>query len=450
MKLSFDLYPHQRKVWDSTKEIIAIGGGIASGKSFACLLRLVKHIINNPGTQTAIVRNTIVEVKRTIIEQVTTHFSPLVKNIAGNTIEWKNGATTLLLNGWDGGIGHLQGISLSAFILEEAALVRKEVWDELCRRTRRPASEILKLLTFNPMSKNNWLYRESFEKFDEVAKSSIIDNKEFKWKEYEDDRHLSILVPTDKYDFLPEGFVDSIKEQADLSSNVVKDRFFKGEFSEEGGLVWNFKEERNVIKEFNIKKDIPQHYKLILSQDYGVRHPHGALLILWNSKEDFYYVIKEYRESNRDSTENAEAIIKWAGELWQRIDIFLGDPAGRGRDIASNIAPAVVMEGIWQSEITNGINSVDEGKQMVQRYLAQGRIQIFDSCPMLIEEIKEYRYKDMVDVIDKPLSNNIYKVKDDLCDCLRLGVASQELYKDIEPEDYDRLYKELNSNKKVV
>jgi len=445
-KLHFDLYPHQKRIYDCKISNIAIGGGIGSGKTFAGLLRLVKHISRNPGTQTAIVRNSIIEVKRTIIETLQENFGELIEKVGTytNEIKWKNGATTLLLNGWDGGVSHLDGLNLSMFILEEASLSRKEVWDALCRRCRRKGAwEHIHLATFNPMSKNNWLYRMFFELKEEKEESKVIDGKEYKWKEYTGDKHYAVLVPSGDYDFLPEGFIDNIKKG--VVSEVVNDRYIKGEFSDEGGLIWNFTEARNVIKAFPIKKDIPEHYKLILSQDYGVRHPHGALLILWNSKEDLYYVIKEYRESNRDSIENAEEIQKWCGELWQRVDIILGDPAGRGRDIASNIAPAVVMEGFWQTKIENGINSVDEGKQMVYRYLVQGAIQIFDSCPMLIEEIKEYRYKDMVDIIDKPLSNNIYKVKDDLCDCLRLGIASQELYKNVSPEDFDKLYHQINN-----
>jgi hypothetical protein len=155
---------------------------------------------------------------------------------------------------------------------------------------------------------------------------------------------------------------------------------------------------------------IPRELPCVVGLDPGADHPfagvrmvvtHGGLL-----------VIDEYRKRLAAYADHAVTFNRWKTEHHE-ISFAIDKTANQGQI-------ELAQHGILTSAAEN--NQI-LGIQRVQSWMKTGRLGIVvDRCPMLVDELRAYRYKDTTNDQGETGREQAFKEDDDLCDALRYGV----------------------------
>ena len=182
------------------------------------------------------------------------------------------------------------------------------------------------------------------------------------------------------------------------------------------GRVYRFIEDDVVIPPFKI----PPYFQRAYAIDPGWRYT-AVIWMAWDAENEVYYVVNEYKKGDTEVYEHAELIRNRS--RFQRGCI---DPASAG---SSQIDGRSVRD-IYRQEglnLTDANNRVDSGLMTVQDLFATGRLKIFDTCTLLLAELRKY---------SRDQRGKIRKIDDHLCDCLRYCVGTKAIFR--APRPYSR------------
>ena len=219
--------------------------------------------------------------------------------------------------------------------------------------------------------------------------------------------------------------------------------------------------------------ELPEPYELLLSLDFGQRHPTAALVGAW-TMDNTLYIIDEYYKPAIPSISSKD--------MFKEFEYLMGDLEGksiRQRRDASMITfteriidpstipknrtkvkegveiPYSIIEDFWDNgwDFSPADNSVDASITRIREYFQldsnqKSHLYIFkDKCPNLCRELLGYRYKELTELQQRTRSTSEEPVKknDDAVDALRYMVMTRPKTPTLKEEPLTKIQKDIQS-----
>ena len=329
-------------------------GGAGSGKSVFIAQKILFKALNDR-RKVLIIRKTLNSQKdscwRLMLEQLSQwQIRSLCKvRITDFTIELPNGSA-LLFKGLDDSERIKSIVGITDIWIEEATELIEEDFDQLDLRLRARASDLQMFVSFNPISKVNYVYRKWFaqEPGDDtlVVKTTYKDNR-----------------------FLPDEYIRSLEKR--IHTNPTYYRIYAlGEFCSLDKLVYN----NWRVEAFEPPKD----GKLIVGLDFGFTNDPTAI-VASIVKDDDIFIFREYTGTGKTNQQIA--------------DIITSMGFAKSTIIADSAEPKSVAEirkcGIMRiKESAKGKDSIIHGIQRLQGY----NLIVHPSCQNIITELENYSW----------------------------------------------------------
>ena len=329
-------------------------GGAGSGKSVFIAQKILFKALNDK-RKVLIVRKTLNSQKdscwRLMLEQLSQwQIRGLCKvRITDYAIELPNGST-LLFKGLDDSERIKSIVGITDIWIEEATELIEEDFDQLDLRLRARASDLQMFVSFNPISKVNYVYRKWFAQ--EPGEDTLVVKTTYK-----DNR------------FLPEEYIKSLEKRIHTNPTYYK-IYALGEFCSLDKLVYN----NWRVEAFEPPKD----GKLIVGLDFGFTNDPTAI-VASIVKGDDIFVFKEFTGTGKTNQQIAEIITSMG--------------FSKSTIIADSAEPKSVAEirkcGILRiKESAKGKDSIIHGIQRLQGY----NLIVHPSCQNIITELENYSW----------------------------------------------------------
>ena len=262
-------------------------GGAGSGKSvFVCQKLLVKACMSK--RKVLIIRKYGTTLKDSVFQLVVDMlkkwglYDPKMINHSTYTITLPNGSI-FLFKGLDDSEKIKSIVDVTDIWVEEATELAEDEYEQLDLRLRAMSGDLQLIVSFNPVSKVNWVFKRWF------GEHKTVDN-------------TMILHTTYKHNrFLPESYVSALEKKAKTNYTYYK-IYALGEFCTLDKLVfcnWS-------VEDFDYTK---LKGELIIGLDFGFVNDTSALVasILDESSKKIY-VFREWGEKGKTNQELADVI----------------------------------------------------------------------------------------------------------------------------------------------
>ena len=331
-------------------------GGAGSGKSVFIAQKLLFKALNAK-RKVLIIRKTLNSQKdscwRLMLEQLEQwQIRKFCKvRITDYAIELPSGSS-LLFKGLDDAERIKSIVGITDIWIEEATELTEEDFDQLDLRLRARASDLQMFVSFNPISKVNYVYRKWFSETATVGDDTLIVKTTYK-----DNR------------FLPEEYIKSLEKK--IYTNPTYYRIYAlGEFCSLDKLVYN----NWRVEAF----ETPTDGKLVVGLDFGFTNDPTAI-VASIVKDDDIYVFREFTGTGKTNQQIA--------------DIITNMGFSKSTIIADSAEPKSVAEirrcGIMRiRESQKGKDSIIHGIQRLQSY----NIIVHPSCENIITELENYSW----------------------------------------------------------
>lgn len=360
-------------VSDYSKRYEVYYGGAGSGKSVfiaqkllikACKSKRKVLIIRKFGTT---LKDSVFQL---IIDMLSKWkiYSNCKVNLSTYTITLPNGSV-FLFKGMDDSEKIKSITDITDIWCEEATELQEDEYSQLDLRLRALAGDLQLIVSFNPVSKANWVFKRWFDEGVEPHDDTLILHTTYK-----DNK------------FLPDSYIKAIEEQ--VTTNPTYYRIYAlGEFASLDKLVFqNYK-----IEEFDHSKIVGE---LAIGLDFGFVNDTSALVAsIIDEKNMRLYVFREWGATNKTNDEIA-AIISSLGFSKSTI---IADAAEQ------KSIEEIKRKGILKIKpCVKGPDSIIHGIQRLQQY----EIIIHPSCHELLVEFDNYSWqkdKKSGEYINKPI-----------------------------------------------
>lgn len=343
--------------------------GAGSGKSHFIAQKLLVKALKDK-RKVLVVRKTQVSQRescwRLFIEllskwQILSECKPRLSDM---TIELPNGSI-FLFKGLDDPERIKSIVGITDIWCEEATELNEEDYEQLTLRMRANVEDLQMFVSFNPISKANWVYKKWFLQDTDafILKTTYKDNK-----------------------FLPDSYIESLEDK--INSNPTYYKIYAlGEFCSLDKLVYyNWR-----VEEFNhaeIKGD------LLVGLDFGfVNDPTALVSSVLDEENKIVYVFKEWGAVNKTNDEIARTI----DYLGFRKSTIMADSAEQ------KSIEEIRRLGIQRIKpVAKGPDSIIHGIQKLQQYT----IIVHPSCTETITELENYSWqkdKKSGEYINKPI-----------------------------------------------
>lgn len=331
-------------------------GGAGSGKSVFIAQKILLKALNDK-RKVLIIRKTLNSQKdscwRLVLEQLSDldirqHCKVRITDFA---IELPSGSV-LLFKGLDDAERIKSIVGITDIWIEEATELIEEDFDQLDLRLRARASDLQMFVSFNPISKVNYVYRKWFAETAHVGDDTLIVKTTYK-----DNR------------FLPEEYIKSLEKK--IHTNPTYYRIYAlGEFCSLDKLVYN----NWRVEAF----EPPADGKLIVGLDFGFTNDPTAI-VASIVKDDDIYIFREFTGTGKTNQQIA--------------DIITSMGFAKSVIIADSAEPKSVAEirrcGIMRiRESQKGRDSIIHGIQRLQGY----NLIVHPSCENIIMELENYSW----------------------------------------------------------
>lgn len=364
-------------------------GGAGSGKSYFIGQKLVIKALNS--------KRKILVIRKVMSTQLTSCWQLIIDtlqffhiyqyckiNKTNFTIELPNGSI-FLFKGMDDSEKIKSIVGISDIWIEEASELIEEDFLQLNLRLRAQTENLQIFLSFNPVSKANWVYKYWFLNKKEEAliiHSTYKDNK-----------------------FLPQSYIDSIEQLK--KTNLVHYRVYAlGEFASLDKLVYKNWE----VQDFNNNELIGVP---LCGLDFGFINDNTAFIYSQLDEDSkTIYICKEYITKGKTNQQIAAALIN----LGFRKALIICDSA------EPKSIEELRNEGITKAkESVKGKDSIIHGIQKLQQY----KLIVHPSCIETITELENYSWTK-----DKSTGEYINKPQDQFNHCLDALRYSLQCIKD--------------------
>lgn len=372
-------------------------GGSSSGKSFFLAQRTVMDNLN--GANYLIVRNvgatlrnsTFNEIKKAIYSMGIAHLYKI--NEGAMSVTCLRNGKQILFSGLDN-VEKLKSITpangvLERIWIEEATEIKREAYMQLKKRLRGRSNFSKSItLSFNPILKEHWIYKEFFQMWDDTK------------RKYED-KDLCILKTTYKDNkFLTPDDIYSLENEGDP---YFRDVYTYGNWGILGNIVF-----RNWhVEDLSDRKD--RFDNIYNGLDFGYTNPNAFVRVHVDEENKKIYVFDELYKSGQTYEELKNDLLKHAGTEYITCD------CEDGRAIFT-----LNSYGIRAIPAKKGADSVLFGINWLKGY----EIIVDTSCQNFRNEIQAYHWDEDKhgNTLERPVKKN-----DHLLDALRYATESLQV-----------------------
>lgn len=400
VSLPFRPLPWQARVKADRHRFRVVSAGRRSGKSFLGILELVQGAAEVPGSVNWFVAPTYGAAKDIAWELLKRTIEPLRPfGFIERAVE-----SDLLVRCANGALIHLKGadkpdslrgVRISRLVLDEYAIMRREVWDEVLQ----PATSDLKapvLFLGTPAGFNHFysLYRQ------ELANPAD-------WKSFHVKAAEAGTIPAEEIE----------RARRDMDPRVFRQEYC-AEFTVFAGQVYG---------DFDRAKHVPEDpipflegAEYACGMDFGWSSPSYVCFANIDQQENVT-VFAEYIRRETPISTIALAIKNTApGHL---PTLIACDPAGAAKSEAMGLDAITELRTFFGWEVVryraNYPGVIQDGINIIRKWLRNGKLKISKSCPHLIQALEMYRYPDPKDNVQSelPLKDGI---SDHAADALRM------------------------------
>jgi phage terminase large subunit len=275
--------------------------------------------------------------------------------------------STYTISFWNGSIILFKGIDDSEKIksitditdiwCEEATELTLDDFTQLDLRLRALENDLQLFCSFNPVSKENWVYKKWF------APKAIVDSA-----------NTMILKTTYKHNrFLPEAYIKALEEK--ITSNPQYHKVYAlGEFATlEGLVITNWKKEA-----FDIQALAATGLEHRAGMDIGFTDPTAIINTLYDRENKKIYVYEEFYKRGCQLSEIVEAIKNM--DL-RKVRLYVDSADARAIQYLKN-------NGVSATGATKGKDSVKAGLMFLQ----DNEIIVHPDCKDFIRELENFAY----------------------------------------------------------
>ena len=335
-------------------------GGAGSGKSvFVCQKLIVKACSSK--RKILVIRKYGTTLKDSVFDLFYNTLSkwkilPYCKvNFSSYTISLPNGSV-FLFKGLDDSEKIKSITDITDIYIEEATELSDDEFTQLDLRLRAMAGYLQLIVSFNPVSKVNWVYRKWF-----ASKNKTYENTLIIHTTYKDNK------------FLPKAYIDALEEKQ--RTNYVYYKIYAlGEFATLDKLVFtNWR-----IEEFDHAK---LEGDLLVGLDFGFVNDTSALVAsILDEQNKKIYIFQEWGAKGKTNQELAKVV----KSLGFSKSVIIADSAEK------KSIEEIKREGITRiRESVKGKDSIIHGVQMLQNY----EIIVHPLCTEIVTEFENYSWK---------------------------------------------------------
>ena len=241
--------------------------------------------------------------------------------------------------------------------LEEASEGTDDDYTQIDLRIRALSADLQLFVSFNPVSKANWVYKKWFD-----PKKAVYDTA------------ATMILRTTYKDnrFLPKAYIKALEEK-EHSNPLYYKIYALGEFAVAEGLVIT-----NWTKETFDAMELAKTLEHRVGMDLGFVDPSAVIETLYDRDNKIIYVFSEFYKKGCQLSELAQAIINM-GLRKAKIRVDAAEP--RSREYFRN-------KGINAHPCLKGPDSVKAGLMFLQDH----RIIVHPNCPNFITELENFSY----------------------------------------------------------
>lgn len=422
---------HQEKFHVDGTAISGNFGGFGTGKTTTSREEFYAHMFITPKGRTLIGANIAHQYENTIKIEIEQDFPlALVDSISiqKSLIRFKNGHT-LMFRPLDDA-GKLRSLNLSMFIVVEASEVNAEIFHQLKTRLRNTAA--MKQLRDKhgklvyedigkgvrvPVWEHNWTKGiiesnpdVNWIRSDVLLKSHYIQNngraldQYFIVPENADHNISSHIASSDVNKFLPPNYIEL--NSKNKPAWWVK-RYLLGSFSYSEGLVYPSAMDA-VVEPY----DIPRMWKRCVAFDYGLNDNFAYIYGAINQAEGKIVIYREDVGNNLNLESLAKIYHAGTADIPSGGFAFpplIDQRSGARRDYDKKTLTSHFLD--YNIAFMPAQMNVDARVYRLNTYFEQGRVEIFNTCKVLIEELREYKFQPKTldgstKASDKPIDKN--------------------------------------------
>ena len=462
---------------DITSRVKLIEGGFASGKSYALVMDLIINLLQYPGNECVYGRLTLDEILRTFFN-IWNDLLPESLILSHNKSERKITVMTsdperpsilyyIPLDDSKGAKHKIKSMNLGYAAIDQAEEVSEDIIEAFLGRLRRKGTRRQLAMNANPEG-HNWIWRRfikekdrhrrhayaSINPWQEDAPVPTEDEMYSRAEELGKDPMDLMIMDFPQYvqytdnPFLPMDYLLDMLSWPDR----MKSRYVFGKHDAFEGLIYDqFNENFHVVEPFDTNN---KYFTRVISMDWGKVNP--LCVLFWDiDPQGVCYCTNEIYQTNMDiptlklmihGMNRGKKIAAWVADPSIKKVLLPGQPSiddlFRKDDDGSGYA-------INWREADNSPGAVNAGIEVVQNYLKNDPFTDRDSkifffkgkCPNLIEEIQDYRWKEMARTMTLIHAKNQpeipRKYKDHAMDSMRYALSWIQRF-DIRPKEVDK------------
>lgn len=406
--------PHQMDVHKDTHKLKLLIGGMGSAKSDAGVIEIIDHMLTTPNGRSVMLAQTLKQLGAAIMPKFVTY---LPDKYIEKFVDTKNDKYIRLTNGHEI-IGFasddeekFRSLDISAFLLEEASGIKRNIFEELVRRMRHPMGIVkgkphyLGLIISNP---SQGFIRDLLFTASEINGSRSISGVVERYKDRVVEKNIDLaafLSSSRDNPYLPKGFIDTAIST--LTPSQVKLYIDCIIEYAEGAVYPEFLS--YLVDDFEIPKDWTRY----LAHDPGIRDPSAVLLCALDPKTNILYAYKEFYKTDCTLSYVAGVIKNMIKDVpGGMLKPLLIDPSANKRSQIDAKTYKTQMSREHDLIFHDANNSLVDGIFKVRDLMEQGKIKVFRSLLQTIREGCEYRYANDKEINqkknpgDKPLDKD--------------------------------------------
>ena len=453
---------HQTSVHLDSHRIIGNFGSYGTGKTKTSEKEIEKHILITPGANILVGANVTSQYEQTILRDFERSFPAAFlksRNVQKAYLDFINDAR-LMLRPFDDP-DKLRSNNYSMVVILEASEVQAEAFHQLKTRLRNTAGRRVdnthegahvvydwrKLICeSNPDS--GWIRSDILQVASDIHQFGRFCKEKYEQLPEEIDPNISChIASTDVNKFLPDDYIEvNTKNKPEWWIR----RFIHGSFLFAEGLVYpNFSK---CIRPTPAKIVIPPKYKVIAAHDYGLQDPSTFVFGYIDTDRGKLVIYKDVRTNNTSVKDLADLFKESAKDVaigqWYTTPII--DPKNNKRDYDKKDLITHYAE--YGINFKPGYINREARIFRLNDYIEQGRLEVYDCCHYLIQEMRECKFKprtlnDKTNAKDEPLDKNDHSITPLEWICMELPADPRKLFLDMFDQygnDMSEINKKMN------
>lgn len=377
--MKINLFKHQLETLTAKEKFVCLLSGIGGGKTWTGVHWILKNAIKYPKALGFIGANTYGQLRDATLKALFNEFDRLGITYTRNqsTGLLMIGGSEILCKSTDN-YEMLRGSEFGYEWLDEGAYSEKEAFDVLTGRLRDKRGPLQMLITTTPKG-YNWIY-------DYFHPSGEKHTKDYRL----------IKAKSSDNTFLPEGYLDSIKEQFD---EKLAQQELDGEFVNltQGKCYYAF--DRNHIDDVELDESLP----IYVGMDFNVDPMSATICQIY---KDTIHVVGEIFIRNSNTPEMAQIILKNFGKCK-----IVPDSTGTNRKTSAHTDFQILKD--YGHEVIYSRNPfVVDRINNVNRLFKLNKVKISPNCKKLINDLEKVTWKESGSDIDKTTDKLLSHISD--------------------------------------